>query len=652
MTGDDSLLSDAREAFEDAQDHEAENRVAALDDLRFARLGEQWDDEIQRLRKGRPTHTINKLPTFIRQVTNDARMNKPQPKVRPVDSGADPKTAEIFNGLIRNIEQSSNAEIAYDTACDFAVTMGFGYFRIDVDYAHDDTFDQDIRIDRVSNPFNIYGDPYSTAADSSDWNSAFVVEPMPRKDFERRYKGAEPVDWDAYSNLGYPWIEQETVLVAEWWRREEASRTILLLSDGRVIAEEHFDPELFWDISVEQTRQVPTHKVTQLLLTGAEVIDRTDWPGRYIPIVPVYGDEVNVEGKRYFRSLIRDAKDPQRILNYWRSMTSELIALQPKAPWVGPETAFDGKDSDKWETANIENHPYLTYAGSIPPTREQFSGIPAGAMQEALNAADDIKAVTGIYDASLGARSNETSGRAIMARQREGDTSTFHFIDNLSRAVRHCGRILIDLIPSVYTGPRIIRILGEDGTPMSARLAGPDEEPMPNPPMQEPMQPNGGTGQEQAALVSEQEKRMGQIRGVFDLGAGKYDLAVASGPSYTTRRQETAEQILEVIRAFPQAATVLVDILAKNMDWPGADEIAQRLRALVPGEDPRLGQAMETIKALNDKIRKMELDRAEMLLEHKVDMGELGVKTYDAETKRMKVLSDTVGKAVPNAGRM
>ena len=265
---DDDILKEAKEAFTLVSDYEQENRNLAEEDIRFSRLGDQWDDDIlrQRQEQGRPALTINKLPTFIRQVVNNARQNKPQIKVRPVDSGADVATAKIINGLIRNIEQTSNADVAYDTAADFAVTMGFGYFRIDVDYSDDDTFEQDIRIERVANPFNVFGDPYSEAADSSDWNSAFYVKLMSTDEFERRYKGAEKVEWEqtGYTKLDHAWFDGEEIMIAEYWRRVEEPRTVLLLSDGSVVGAKG-DGKNRWDfdtlgIAVENGRVVRSSK--------------------------------------------------------------------------------------------------------------------------------------------------------------------------------------------------------------------------------------------------------------------------------------------------------------------------------------------------------------------------------------------------------
>jgi len=299
---------------------------------------------------------------------------------------------------------------------------------------------------------------------------------------------------------------------------------------------------------VGRPRPATSHKVTQFILSGAEVLETVDWAGRYIPIVPVYGEAIHVDGARRLRSLVRDAKDPQRMYNYWRTASTELVALAPKTPFIGRRGAFD-TDAAKWASANTQSHAFIEYDGPEAPQRQPYAGVPAGALQEALNASDDMKAIMGMYDASLGARSNETSGKAILARQREGDVSTFHYIDNLSRAIRHAGRILIDLIPRVYAAPRMVRILGAGGEAEMAAI----NQPLP-----------------------------GALEKVFDLSVGRYDLTVSAGPSYTSRREEAASQMIELIRAYPPAAPLIGDLLAKNLDWPGADEVAKRLAALNP----------------------------------------------------------------------
>jgi hypothetical protein len=635
----DDLLREGREAFQRASDVENDNRQTALEDIRFARAGEQWPADIikQRQIEGRPCLTINKLPAFIRQVVNDARQNKPSIKVHPADSGADPETAEVINGLIRNIEYTSNADIAYDTATECAVTGGFGYLRIGLDYAFDDSFDMDIQIKRVSNPFSVYGDPNSTAADSSDWDTAFVVDRLSKSQFEAQYKGKAKVDWDstAWTGLkGTDWLNDDGVLVAEWWQREEKERIIVVTQDGMVFGKDDLesDPDLqtlleAGVLQIHGERTTKTHKVTQRIMSGADILETNDWMGRYIPIIPVYGDEFDIEGKRYFRSMIHNAIDSQRAFNYWRTAATELVALAPKVPYIGEAGSFDD-DIDRWNTANTKSHPFLEYKkGAVPPQRQPLdTGAAAGSLQEALNASDDMKAIIGIYDASLGARSNETSGRAIMARQREGDVSTFHFIDNMSRAIRHTGRILIDLIPKVYTGPRIVRIIGEDGSqaPKTINKEAPATDKKGNPLMDEQGNP---------------------LMALHDLTSGKYDLTVSTGPSFTTRREEAAMQMTEMIRAFPQAATIIGPELAKNLDWPGADEIAEKMEAMTSGQIPpelqkKIEEGQQQIAKLTEENQQLKMsaatDEAEIASKERMKMREIDSDVAVAKYKADK----------------
>jgi Phage P22-like portal protein len=626
---DDEIIKEAREAFELAADAEAENRREALDDLRFARLGEQWPAQIKRERDldGRPCLTINRLPAFIRQVVNDARQNKPAIVVHPVDDAADPETAEVFNGLIRHIEQSSDAEVAYDTALDFAVTGGFGYFRINTRYATDDGFEQDLVVERVANPFSIYGDPDGTAADSSDWNSAFVVDTLPKSAFEARWKGADAVDWaaDSYASLAAPWLEGERVMVAEHWRREAVRRTIVGLSDGQVVELAVYEKQkaMFDALGVSvvgRPRDVPSHKVIQRILTGAEVLETVEWAGKFIPIVPVYGDELHVDGRRRLRGLVRDAKDPQRMFNYWRTTSTELVALAPKTPFIGRKGAFE-TDSAKWATANTQTHAYIEYDGPEPPMRQEFASSPIGAAQEALSASDDMKAIMGLFDASLGARSNETSGRAILMRQREGDVSTFHYIDNLNRAMRHAGRILLDLIPKVYSTPRVVRVLGPDGQAKAV-----------------PVNQPAGAAQGQADPAGQARK----IEKIYDLTVGKYDLTVRSGPSFTSRREEAANQMIELIRAYPAAAPVIGDLLAKNLDWPGADEVAERLQAMLPpqarGGSPEAQAAQAQLAQLSQALAAAKAQIAALRQDRSHEARKLEIDAFEAETNRLKAM--------------
>lgn len=651
---DSDLLEEAKEAFRLATEAEAENRAEALDDYRFARLAEQWPEEVRRQRalEGRPCLTINAMPSFIRQVVNDGRQNKPSVSIHPADDQADPDTAQVFAGLIRNIEYASRAQAAYDTALECAVTGGLGYWRVNTAYTSEDSFDQDIVIERVANPFSIYGDPHGTEVDSSDWNSAFAVELMDRKRFGRTFKNRDAVDWSAagYDRLDGDWRDGERILVAQYWKREAIKRPILLLSTGEVVGEAEF--RRAWEAGevppevtvIGQPRETRSHKVTHCRLSGAEVLESPEtWPGRFIPIVPVFGDEVNVEGRRHLRSLVRDAKDPQRNYNYWRTAATELVALAPKSPFIGAKGSFD-TDADKWATANTESHAFIEYdpvPGGAPPQRQAFAGVPAGALQEALNANDDMKRVTGLHDASLGIRSNETSGVAIRARQREGDVSTFHFIDNLSRSIAHTGRILIDLIPRVYSQERIVRVLGGQGTREARTVrVGPQEA-------------ADALERKKALASAEEAERMGRI---YVLGAGKYDLTVEAGPGYTTLREEAGAQMLELLRARPELANVIGDLFAESQDWPMADKIAERMRALLPPElrgeaKPAVPPQVEAmvqqgrqviqqqqgqLQQLAAALRTAQAGAAEKQAELALKARELDIKQLEAEAKLLE----------------
>lgn len=651
---DKDTLAEALEEFRLSEDSEAENRKQWLDDIKFARLGEQWPDGVKRQREleGRPCLTINRLPAMVRSVLNDARQNKPAIKVHPVDSGAKRETAEILNGLIRNIEYTSGADIAYDTALDHAVTGGFGYFRISTDYACDDQFDQDILIERIANPLTVYGDENSTCADSSDWNKAFTTDLYTEEAFNKRWKGASKANWEVdYKDMPSGWRDGELIRVAEWWSRKEVPAKLLKLSDGMVLYEpEYLKIKDLLDaqgISVVEMRDTKTYKVTQRIMSGAEILETNDWAGRYIPIIPVYGDEVNVEGKRHWISLVRWAKDPQQMFNYWRTASTELVALAPKTPFIGPKGAFN-TDQAKWATANAVSHPYIEYDGGIPPQRQPFAGPPAGALQEALNASDDMKSVMGIYDAALGARSNETSGRAILQRQRESDTATFNYIDNLSRAIKHAGRVIVDLIPKVYSAPRIIRVIHEDGTNESV-------------PINQPFIPDQAKSpQSQQYEAGKDQETVEGLTKIFDVTTGKYDVTCEVGPAYSTKREEAAAQMMELGRMFPPMMQVAGDLLVKNLDWPGADDIADRLKAMLPpqlqGQSPQVmqmqqqmqqmdqmakqavGQLQEQLQGLQQQLQQAQSKDQQAQLDKAIDAKKLEIDEFNAVTNRMKVI--------------
>lgn len=618
MTKDDKLLSELRQFKKDCEQHDGHNRKEMEDDLRFLEGHGQWDERVKAAREadGRPCLTINKLPQFVNQVANEMRQARPSIKVRPVDSSSDPQKAKLLEGLIRNIEYVSKADQAYDTAGFYAVAGGFGAILVETAYADDDKFEQEIRIKRVRNPMTVFIDPNSNEADGSDMMRALVTSLMPLEAFKKKYPKASatsPVEGSEWAD----WYTSEAVRLAEYWKREQIMRPIALLSDGSIVEADKV-PE---GAEVVSTRNAPGWKVMYRLCTGGEVLEEKTWPGKYIPIVPVYGEEIDINGKVYRRGLVRNAKDSQRMYNYWRTTATELVALAPKAPMLVTDKQIEGREQE-WAQANTAPLPYLTYSPDPQaplPQRLEPAGVPQGVFTEAQVAVDDLKSVMGIYDASLGARGNETSGRAIMMRQREGDNATFVYPDNLARAIAQVGRIVVDLIPRIYDTARMVRVLGIDGT----------EE-----------------------IVGVNQPSLSGL--INDLTIGKYDITVEAGPSYATKRLEAAETMMQFVQAQPQLAPIIGDLIAKNMDWPGADKIAERLTAMLPPQlkalEKRGGQelppevqgmiqqGMAQLQQQAAALEEMQAKLTDKGAEYAAKERELAIKEYEAETKRLQVM--------------
>lgn len=563
----DELLKQARARFREAEEAEREIREEARKDLRFV-AGEQWPERVRRERElaSRPALTINRLPTFVQQIVNQMRQNKPAIKVAPVDSGVDKDTARVMQGLIRHIEYDSDAQVAYQSAYEAAATCSFGAFRITTDYVADDSFDQEIRIEPIADPFCVYFDPLARKPDRSDARYCFVVERLSRDEYKERWPDSEAARSNFFGNAlehTEGWITEDSVQVAEYWYVETKRRKLAALSTGDVVFTDEVDLDVVRQadptITVVREREVLAREVKCATINGVEVLEESEPQGTWIPVIPVYGKELIVEGRRKLFSLVRFARDPQQLYNFYKTAQAEAVMLAPKAPYIGAEGQFEGHE-ERWRTANVVNYAYLEYKPvSVngqpvgPPQRNTYEPPIQALSVGALQAADDVKATTGIFDPSLGAQSNETSGRAILARQEQAATSNFHFDDNLARAQRHAGRVLLDLIPRIYDTGRWVRIIGEDEAQRVVR-------------------------------VNEQYRdEEGRVRH-YQLGAGKYDVTVTTGPSYATKRQEAFAMFSELARGFPQLLQVAGDIVFRHSDVPGSDELAERLKKTLPPE--------------------------------------------------------------------
>lgn len=610
----DDILATARERLALAEEAETDIRLQALDDLNF-RAGEQWPANVQqdRNRDGRPCLVINRLPQFVQQVTNDQRQNRPAIKVHPVDDLATEDTAGVIQGLIRHIEYNSNADVAYDTAFESAVTGGFGYFRIITDYSDPESFDQEILIKRIRNPFSVFFDPYSQEPDGSDANWVFIVDDMSRDDYRAQFPNSKlassDTNWSDIGNDQPGWIKSgDSARIAEYYCKEFKEETIHLLSTGLTVR----DAELHDALAKAQAANLPAHVVRSrktrvpiikwYKLNAIEILEQTEWPGSYIPIVPVYGSELYINGRRILESVVRNAKDSQRMYNYWASAETEAIALAPRAPYMVAEGQIEGYE-EIWETSNRSNHAYLPYKPTTiagqpaqPPIRQTFEPAVAAITNARMMAADDLKSTTGIYDAAVGAQSNEVSGIAIQRRAGQTQTSNFHFVDNLTRSLRHAGRILVDLIPRIYDTARAARIIGDDGEQKVVRINDPNNKDESGRPL------------------------------LYALDVGRYDVTVDTGPSFASKRQEAAASMMDLTQKYPQIMQLAGDLLVKNMDWPGAQEIAERIKKTLPpgiADDPKQQQippqAQAQMQQMSAMIKQLSshLDEATKVIETK-----------------------------------
>ena len=653
-SGHEDLLSTARSRLDMAMSALSESREDEVDDLKFYAGSPdnhwQWPADVLATRgavqgqtiNARPCLTINKLPQHVRQVTNDQRQNRPSAKVIPVDDNADVEVAEIFNGMIRHIEYISDADVAYDTACENQVAYGEGYIRLLTEYCDDNTFEQDIKIGRIRNSFSVYMDPMIQDPTGADAKYCFITQDLTREEYERMYPNAAPITTLQSLGVGDQsisnWLNEDTIRVADYYYIDYDRATLNLYPGNQTaFAGTPEDKQLkaFFGKPL-RSRESDRPKVKYCKINGYEVLEQNDWAGKCIPVIRVVGNEFEVDGRLYVSGLVRNAKDAQRMYNYWVSQEAEMLALAPRAPFIGYGGQFEGYET-QWKTANTTNWPYLEVNPDVTdgqgailplPQRAQPPMASSGLLQAKAGASEDLKATTGQYNASLGMGSNERSGKAILARQREGDVGTYHFGDNLARSVRNIARQLVDLIPKIYDTQRVARIIGEDGDTKMIRV-NPDQEQ----PVNKIVDPAG--------IVVEK---------IYNLGVGKYDVVATTGPGYATKRQEALEAMAQLLQGNPQLWTVAGDLFVKNMDWPGAQEMAKRFAKTI---DPKLMGDAEDNPALQAAQQQMEAMGQEMEQMHQMlqNVGksievqeqerkdyEAKIKAFDAETKRISAV--------------
>lgn len=632
----DAVISLAMKRWHRADSADRENRVEGYQDLEFLEVpGAQWTPEAKAMRGDRPCLEFDRLGTTIAQITGDIRQMRPAIKVVPVDSRGDPETADVIAGMVRYVENRSDAPAAYFAAADHQVAAGIGHWKVVTEYGSDSTFEQEIRIVPVPDGIGVRWDPDAILPTREDAKFCFVPVDMAREVYEETYPdqpASDLGDGDLIErNLG-DWATADTVRVAEYYVKTPVTKTLALMPDGEIVdltdkaTEDHAEKLAAAEAAGARIERRPGHKVERYLITATDVLEGPDLiPGRFIPVVPVIGVETQIGKRRVRRGVIRKAKDAQRAYNYARSTQTEVVGLQPKAPFMATVAQIKGYE-EVWNSANTDAHPFLPYNHDPQapgmPQRVQPPVASTGLAEVTREAAEDIKAVTGVYDASLGARSNETSGKAIRARQQEGDVGSFVYIVNFSRAIRHTGSIVTGMIPHIYDTARTLRIVGEDGKVDLVDI-------------------------NQVQGLADDEQPLAKIKN--DVTVGAYDVAMEMGPSYTTRREAALDGMLQLVGAAPQLAPLVLDLLAKAQDWPMADKIAKRIRTMLPpqiqaeeaqesGEPPPPpmppSPQEQAAMAAQERQQQIETGRQEL------DMAKLGVERERLQAEMAKVQAE------------
>jgi len=642
LEGDEKIILEAKQRFRRCEEWEADARSRFKNDLKFAEAdsdnGYQWPSNILQDRGQRPCLTVNKTRQHNLQIINDMKKNKPSVKVRPTGGGATFESAQIYEGVVRHIEYNSNAQVAYDTASNYQVKGGIGYWRVITDYANEDTFDQEIFIRRIKNTLSVYLDMDISEQDGSDARYGFIFDDIPNEEFIKKYpESAHIASQTALGNTDN-WLTKDHIRVAEYYRRTEKKDKLVAIENpenGEItyIRKSLIAPAMrkyIKDGDGVRSRDIITPEIEWFLIAGSEIIDRKPWPGKYIPIVRVIGEETIIDGQMDRKGHTRALKDPQRMYNYNASASVEYGALQSKSPYIAPAEAIEGYET-YWNSANTTNLSVLIYNSM----RDDGSLIPAPARQvppqgatiymEGMTTADaQMMMASGQYEANFGRKSNETSGKAIDAREHQGDDAVFHFTDNQAIGIRFTGKILIDLIPKIYDTPRIIRIMAEDGSESTIQL-DPESE-------------------EAHQQIAEAEKEKNNVSAIFNPNVGQYDVVADVGPAYATRKQEEFNALVQTIKEAPELMPVIGDLLFKSADFPNADKIAERLHNMIPpqalgeGANPEVAQAQAQVQAMQGALSKALEELAATRLEVKAKAADKDVNEYKAITDRLDVL--------------
>lgn len=600
------VLKRAQDNYQKDKDHWSDIYRKAREDLLFVSDDEnaQWTKEDRDLRTKRPCLTVDQLGQFIHQVANTIRMNTPTINVIPETDG-DVETAEAIKGLIKHIEYKSSADEAYDTASLSSIRCSIGFIFVDHGYVNDTSFEQEFAINRCVDALQVWLDRDSIEADGSDAKHGIKVQSLSVAKFKEEYPKAEVSSFGEEKQKIYK--DDDSINIAEYFEIVTDTKEVGLTESGDM-------EEVAQDIEYASTRTFKKTKVMRYILSGAEVLKESRFPGKYIPIVPVYGEEAWIDGKRQLYSLIRKSKDAQRMFNYWKSLETELLMKQPNAPImaVGGQIENYAEDWQNPQKSMVLRYDMVDAEGKPAPAPQRLDPpqIPAGIVNAARATIDDIKATMGIYNASLGQASNETSGIAISRRKEEGDVATYHFGDNLKRSITQVGKIIVCGLAELYDTPRLIATRGLEDQPKIIGING--------------------------SLAPDQKK-------VIDLRKGEYSVFVTTGASSLTKRQEAADFFTEIIKSQPELIQVMGDLLFKNMDISGAQEMAERMKKVIDPKfldenkekefDPEKEQMAQIIEQGKQLLAQQQAELADLQQQLKNKDGEVQVKVLAEQNK-------------------
>ena len=539
-------------------DFESNNRTMAMSDLKFAN-GDQWPAQMASSRElsDRPCLTVNKLDAFCRQVENQQRQQRPRMKAHPVGN-SDVMKADVATGLCRHVEVNSDADHAYDTAFYYQVRMGWGYWRVVADYIDEKSFEQDLYIRRIDNPFTVYFDHFSISPDGSDAERVCLTDMRSKASFKRDFPdaddGAANFEPGGQGDLYGDWLTEKEIRVAEYFFVDRKKDTLLKLTTGEDVWESDIPTELKKTVLPMIVEKRPSFKriVKWRLQTALEILDEKEIPCKWIPVIPTYGNEAVIDGKRKRFGMIRHARDPQMMVNFWETAATEYLALSTKAKWIMAEGQDEGHESE-WARANQNPTSVLRYKMTDIDGREagrpeqvQPDPPPTGLMQALAMSTGNLREVLGVVDPAQRISGN-VSGKALKGEQMQSDNSTFHYFDNLTRSIRHTGKIIMNWGKSVWVEPnRVMRIIGDDG------------------------QPDQVTLNEQAAE---------QV--LNDVSAMDFDIVMDTGPGYNSKRQESLDMFTQMLGTplGEKIAQSADDLIVRMVDAPGAQAIADRLAA-------------------------------------------------------------------------